>query len=116
MALFKLSSSCVSTLRLLCIPRSLFQREMEREREREGKIKETEIYAHIYDIPGGEWKFAGRTIAARVRAYHAFDVGVDIDGGGRRGQERPRGRNTKAELHICVWGSRLSAETRRVNF
>ena len=37
--------------------------------------------------------FAGRTIAARVRAYRAFNVGVDIDGGGRRGQERPRSSN-----------------------
>ena len=35
--------------------------------------------------------FAGRMIAARVRAYHAFNVGVDIGGGGQRGQERPRG-------------------------
>ena len=36
-------------------------------------------------------RFAGRMVAARVRVYHAFNVGVDIDGGGRRGQERPRG-------------------------
>ena len=85
-----------------CASPGLFFREKWKERERGNERNKR--YAHIYDMAWGEWVFAGRILAARVRAYHAFDVGVGIDGGGRRGQERPRGRNTKAELHICVWG------------
>ena len=58
------------------------------------------MHAYI-TYPETNRRFAGRMVAARVRVYHAFNVGVDIDGGGRKGSRETT--RFKTQKQQCIY-------------